>query len=394
MSGDVAPVVREHGRLRIVVAGGGVAKYPQGGGHWAWALQYLRGLTALGHEVLFLQFLPWSAEGAVARERADVFFRRLERCWPGGSAALVLLPQSGEQDLERAEIAGMSAHALRDFVRSADLLWNLAGGVQPRLRVLFRRTVLIDVDPGHLQFTPEVDALRAHDAFLTVGLNIGAPDCGVPKLGLEWRTFPPFVYLPDWPCATDDRAEAPFSSVTHWNWGGEIRAGARVISASKRDAYLRWIELPRLAGRSFELATPPAPGDGADWERLRAHGWSIVDAWQVADTPERYRAYIASSRAEISCPKPLARELRTGWLSDRSVAYLACGRPVLAEATGFEEFVACGVGLLAFETREEARAGVREIVGDYPRHSAAARELAAACFDSRLVLPRMLEASF
>jgi hypothetical protein len=284
---------------------------------------------------------------------------------------------------------------LREFARSSDLLWSLAAGVARPLRDLFKRRVLVDVDPGHLQLGPDEADLQQHDAFLTVGLNAGAPDCLMPRLGRSWHVFAPFVYLPDWHAAHADDRDAPFSTITHWNWGGEVRLGAQVISVSKRDAYLRYAELPRLAQRRFELAAKIFSDDGSgDWQRLRAAGWSIVDPWEVAGTPESYRRYIAASRAELSCPKPIARKLRTGWFSDRSVAYLASGKPVLAEKTGFENALPCGEGLLAFTTLEEALAGVAEIDASYARHSAAAREMAAAHFDSAVVLPRMLEASF
>ncbi len=127
---------------------------------------------------------------------------------------------------------------------------------------------------------------------------------------------------------------------------------------------------------------------------LEAYGWNLTDPWVVAATPGRYQRYIASSRAEISCPKPIFAELRTGWFSDRSACYLAAGRPVLARDTGFSDHVPVGDGLLPFETLDEAVEGVKEIDGNYGRHARAARALAQDFFDGRLWLPRMIEASF
>lgn len=381
--------------MRIVVGGGGLARYPQGGGHWSWALQYLRGLKDLGHEVLLLQFLASTGSRATDRARADAFFARLEEYWAIDSTALLVLPQISDQRPESAEVAGIRASDFWQFVRSAQLLWSLAGGVQPPLRDMFVRRVLVDVDPGHLQLGPDPNRLRQHDAFLTIGLKVHTPDCLIPTLGVKWHAFTPFVYLRDWERSDEDRADAPFSSVSHWSWGGEVELGSRVISTSKRDAYLRWLDLPRRAGRGFELATKLfREDDSGDWQTLSEHGWSIVDPWEVASTPSRYKTYIASSRAELCCPKPIWRELRTGWFSDRSVAYLASGKPVLAEATGFEDLLPCGAGLIAFRTWEEVLAGVAQIDADYRRHSLAAAEMAAQYFSSRIVLPKMLEASF
>src|SRR5687768_15732723 len=129
--------------MRIVLGGGGVAKYPQGGGHWSWVLQYLRGLSALGHEVLFLQFLRSSGNRAADRERGDRFTASIERCWPGGESALLLLPSSGEQNVDTAEVCGVTSARLREFARSSDLLWSLAAGVAQPLRDVFKRRVLI-----------------------------------------------------------------------------------------------------------------------------------------------------------------------------------------------------------------------------------------------------------
>jgi hypothetical protein len=133
------------------------------------------------------------------------------------------------------------------------------------------------------------------------------------------------------------------------------------------------------------------PSDSSgDRERLHAHGWSLVNPWEVAASPAAYRAYIAGSRAEISCPKPIFTKLNTGWFSDRSACYLASGRPVLAQETGFSESLPTGEGLLAFRTMEEAVQGVKEIDAHYEQHMSAARRLAEEFLDSRRCLPRML----
>jgi hypothetical protein len=195
-----------------------------------------------------------------------------------------------------------------------------------------------------------------------------------------------------WPVAPDPGPDAPFTAITHWNWEGEVPWQGRTLSCSKRDAYLEFVDLPRRARRPFELAAYLGDDDG-DRVRLEAHGWRVVHPWDLLATPTGYQNYIASSRAEVLCPKPIYVALRTGWLSDRSVAYLASGRPVLAGDTGIGDHVPTGRGLLTFRSMEEAVAGVAEIDANYAAHAKAARELVEAHFDAAKCLPAMLAAS-
>jgi hypothetical protein len=259
---------------------------------------------------------------------------------------------------------------------------------------MFRHRVLIDLDPGHLQISAlewDMD-IHHHQAFLSVGAKLGDADCDVPTLGVTWHTFTPFVYLPLWDVQPDPGAHRPFTSVTHWSWG-ELSWKGRVLSLAKRDGYLPYVELPGRSGRPFELAVRFDPSDSSgDQERLHANRWSLADPWEVAASPSAYRAYIAASRAEISCPKPIFRELNTGWFSDRSACYLASGRPVLAQDTGFSERLPTGEGLLTFRTMEEAVRGVAEIDEHYQDQMVAARRVAEEFLDSRRCLTRMLSA--
>ncbi len=268
---------------------------------------------------------------------------------------------------------------LDEIAGDADLIWNLACGVRDPILSMFKRRVLVDVDPGHLQVAALACDLQIdrHDAFLTVGARVGRPGCEVPTLGHRWVPFRPFVYLPSWRSASDPGSEAPFSSATHWTWE-LLDFGDRYVSASKRTAYLRYLELPIRAGRRFRLAVHIGPTDpSGERALLESYGWQVADPEQVMPTPGAYQEFIRASRAEFQCPKPLYRELGTGWLSDRSVAYLASGRPVLAEETGFSAAIPAGRGLIAFRDLEEVAAGVAEIDAncaiDAPRASYARR---------------------
>jgi hypothetical protein len=343
-----------------------------------------------------MELLQSTGDPARDRNRIRAFFERLkpyglsERC-------VVLLVEDAES--EAPSLAGVSAHGLSmrrftEVARSADLLWNFCGTIKQPLLSLFKRRILVDLDPGIFQISAlHWDlGIADHHRFLTVGSKLRDADCEVPRLGAEWHTFRPFAYLPMWSIAPDPGPEAPFSSITQWNWH-EVWLGRRVLSASKRQAYIRYLDLPNRTGRRFELAANIDPNDETgDREALRDHGWKLVDPHSVVPAPGEYQRYIRASRAEIACPKPIYRELKTGWLSDRSVCYLAVGRPVLCEDTGFSDHLPTGEGLLAFQDLDGAAEAVARVDRDYKRHTRAARDYAEEFFDSRRCLTAMVDA--
>ena len=382
--------------MRIVLGSNFLATYPQGGGNWMIALQYLLGLLDLGHDVLLLELLHSGGDANTDQHRIDTFFATFKQYGCEDKSALLLLkPGTRGHNCDRAEAFGRNRSDIDDYIRSTDVLWNICGSFAPPLLNQFRYRAYLDLDPGHMQVSAlTVDMnLSAHESLLTLGMKVHDADCGIPTLGRQWFPFTPFVYLPMWAVGSDPANHAPFTSITHWNWG-ELEFNGRLLSLSKREAYLRYVELPKHAGRPFELAVSLAKEDDPtdDRARLQEQGWRLVNPWEIAQTPATYQKYIAESRAEISCPKPIFRELKTGWLSDRSVCFLASGRPVLAEDTGFSEFLPTGDGIVAFRNMEEAVAGVVKIDEDYQRQSRAARELAEDVFDSRKCIASMLDA--
>ena len=382
-------------KLRIVLANQTLADYPQGGGHWTCFLQYLFGLTALGHDVFWLELLHSTGNPARDQRLIDIFFGRFNRYgFKDRCAVLLYSPQVTEPTLEAGQPYGMSRERLRAIAQDSDLLWNFACSLRQPLLSLFRRRVLIDGDPGHLQVSALTWDMGIHDhhAFLSAGTRLHAPDCQVPTLGVKWHQFVQFVYLPMWEVGPDPGIDAPFSSVTQWKWE-QLEFQGRILSVSKRDAYVRYIDLPKRARRPFQLAANIHPQDAiGDHERLLTRGWELVNPHRVTRTPSSYQNYIKQSRAEFSCPKPIHKELKTGWFSDRSACYLASGRPVLAEDTGFSQYLPTGRGLVCFNNLEEAVAGVAEIDRDYPQHMRAARELAQEYLNSEKRLPAMLAA--
>jgi hypothetical protein len=361
-------------------------------------IQYLLGLRALGHDPVLLELL-WST-GDRNRDESLIasFFSRLQEYGLKERGALLLWPQhTEEQSLELACAYGKTKAQIQEIIKSADLLWNDCAQIQQPLLGMFKHRALMDLDPGHLQVSTldvnvGMDYVYDHHSFFTIGKKMHDADCEVPTLGLPWKTCTPFVYLPLWNTTGAASAQRPFTSVTHWTWG-ELWLKDRILSTSKRDAYLRYLELPVRTGRAFELAAViDAEIEAEDRAALSNSGWKIVDPWRVAKSPGDYHRYIQGSRAEISCPKPIFRQLRTGWFSDRSVCYLASGRPVLAEDTGFSDYLPIGEGLLTFSNLEEAVDGVMRIDAEYEKHMRAARKIAEEFFDSGRCLEKILAA--
>jgi len=377
-------------RLRIVVGNNTLVRHPDTGGHWACLLQHFLGFLELGHDVVWMETIS-------ARDR-DLVSRFFERMREFGLAerCLVVVDPEAEVSLGDREVIGSRSDTFEALVRGADLLWNMAIAINLPLLSEFTYRVLVDLDPGHLQGA----ALRwplpvdEHDAFVTVGLNLGAPDCLVPDLGKQWITMAPVVHLPMWPAAPAPPDGAAFTSVTNWNWGKEgPEIDGRLYSTSKRIAYLRYVGLPSLTCRPFELATDVRADDGSgDRDVLERHGWTIRHPDDVVPSVETYREYIAGSVAEFGCAKPVFRELRTGWLSDRSACYLASGRPVVCEDTGFSHRIPAGEGLLTVASLEEAVHAVAAVDGGWGRHATAARRVAKEHFDARKNLRAVLDA--
>ena len=366
-------------RLKIVVAGMVAGDPRQGGATWA-VLQYVEGLSALGHEVLVVE--PVAAEKLAPGGAVAGYFRSL-RLLAGRSA---LLARDGEATL------GLSYRRLLDFAREADLLLNLSGLLRDeRLLAAVPVRTFVDLDPGFNQVWGEQGFdldLDRHTHCVSVGTRIGAADCPIPNLGRAWIPTLPPVALARWPAA-----EGPgraWTSVGNWrSYGSPTHAGLRY--GQRAHSLRELIELPRRSGARFELALAIHADETADLELLAANGWHLADPAAVAGTPESYAEFVRGSRGELGVAKQGYVVSRSGWFSDRSAAYLACGRPVVAQDTGFGEVLPTGAGLLAYDDVAGAAAAVEAVEGSLDAHRRAARELAGEHLDAARVLPALLE---
>jgi hypothetical protein len=222
-----------------------------------------------------------------------------------------------------------------------------------------------------------------------VGANVGAEGCAVPTCGRRWIPTRQPVVLERWPRAAPGRA---FTSVGSWRGPFEpVEHGGRSYGLRVHE-FRRFAELPGLVDAPFELALDIDDEDAADRRLLREGRWELADPEGVAGDLDSYRSYVQGSMAEIAIAKEMYVATRGGWFSDRSASYLASGKPVLAQDTGFGDSLPSGEGLLAFSNLEEARTGAEEISRNLPRHSAAARAIAEEFFASERVLAELLEA--
>jgi hypothetical protein len=368
-------------RLRILLSGMVAGDPHQGGASWA-VLQYLAGLEELGHEVMLVEPVPAAAlepGGAVV-----AYFESLPL--PAGRAAL--LGEGGE------ETVGVAYPRLLEFARGADLLLNVSGMLgDERLLEAVPVRAFLDLDPGFNQVwqaTGTEMGFDRHTHCVTVGVRIGAEDCPIPTLGRTWIPTLPPVALAHWPAATSAPARDAFTSVGHWRSYGSIEHGG-VRYGQRAHSLRELVELPRRSPARFELALGIHPDEVDDLRALRENGWGLLDPAEVAATPAAYADFVRGSKAELSVAKSGYVASRSGWFSDRSAAYVASGRPVVAQDTGFGDSLPVGEGLLAFADTEEATAAVAAVESDLLRHGRAARELAEGHLDSRKVLGRLLE---
>jgi hypothetical protein len=291
------------------------------------------------------------------------------------------------------ETVGLPYPRLVELTAGADLLVNISGILtDQQLTSSIPVRVYMDLDPAFNQFwqVSGIDMrFEGHTHFVTVGQAIGSHDCVVPTCGFEWIPTVPPVVLERWPQAERISHDA-FTTVGNWRAYGSIEHEG-VNYGQKVHSLRELIGLPIRTNARFLLALTIHPDETRDLEALEENGWELVDAAAVAGTPADYRTFIAGSRAELGITKSGYVLSRSGWFSDRSASYLASGRPVIAQETGFSRYLPTGEGLLSFQTEDDALAAVEEIERDYDRHSKAARALAQEHFDSDRVLARLVE---
>jgi hypothetical protein len=376
----------------VVISPHHTVKFLEGGGHFWVYMQYVEGLRRCGCEVYWLEHLD-NGDPRQDTSRAEALVHRLKRY--GLDGKVILYRDAGTELGVGRDYVGMThAEATAVFGR-ADLLLNFHYVMDPELLACFRRTALVDIDPGLLQVWMSAGQLEVarHDIYLTTGDTVGTASASFPDGGLHWLHIRPPVCLELWPYTYDADCEA-FTTVTNWwgIWVPETVDGRQVLyDNTKRAAYLAFAELPRLTTQPIELAVHLAAGDTADRQLMEERDWRIRHASEVSRTPEMYRSYIQRSRGELSCVKPSCVKLQNGWISDRSLCYLASGKPVVMQDTGPSSYLPFGEGIFRFSTPAEAVEALATVNTDYAKHCRAARDIAESYFDAREIAERILD---
>jgi hypothetical protein len=379
-------------KSQVVVVLGIMGCLPVAGTGVAWnTVQHLIALRRLGYDVYYVEATGVWPFNAISDD-----------CTFPVSYIGTLLNRFGFQD-KWAYVAahsdnrcyGLSELQVKDLYARADAIINLFGGTILRdehMRCPIR--IYLETDPvvhqirianGEQRY---IDLVAAHTALFTWGANYGEPDCGVPVAPFSYKPTRSPVILDYWdsPC---NPAARSFTTIAHWDQSvKDLEYHSERYSWSKHREFLKIIELPSRTAQEFSLAL--AIDDLAAVQVLEDRGWRVEDAYEVSKTLESYREYIWRSRGELTVAKDMNVRLRSGWFSERSACYLAAGKPVVTQETGFSKSIPTGLGLYAFEKLEDIPPAIEAINSDYPRHSQAAKEIAAEYFDAEKLLRQVM----
>lgn len=381
------------GKLRLVVLGM-MGRCPFGGQTWL-SLNWVRGFHRLGHDVWYVEddvVWPYDPVKDTVTDDCSYAINHIASCMRG-----IGLPDKWAFRFagRRGACWGLSEEQLEELYRSCDVLFSFGSTDLREEHLAVPLRVYIESDPvtSQLRLANGDDHTRAafqkQSVIFTYGENYGAPDCGVPLNGITYGKTRQPVDLDLWPYAYHPGARYFTTIGNYRQTGNDVTFNGQVYRWSKHYEWEKFLDLPRHTTQPFELAV--FPDDPADRERLCAHGWKLVSPFQMSlDVFGGYPAYIRKSRAEFTVAKDQNVRLRSGWFSERDACYLASGKPVVAQDTGFGNILPTGEGLFACSTMDEALEAIAAINTDYRRHCEAARSIAEEYFETAKVAACLL----
>jgi GT2 family glycosyltransferase len=373
-----------------------MTRMPVGGNIWLIA-HYLLGFRRLGYDVYYVEahgvpptklMQPGDVDGA---DKAAAFIAATMHRFGFADRWAYHARHVGDQ------VYGLSDTRLKELYASADLIINLHGGTEPLPEHMATgRLVYLETDPVEMELGLASDPKRAREfvdpycAMFTWGENYCHPDCAVPMPeGFHFRPTRPPVTLPLW-CTNEPGGET-FTTIGNWRQAGSQTFNGETYHWSKHYEFLKVLDLPSRSGCSFELALSGKSMTEEDRRLLAQTDWHVIDSLNFSLDLDAYRAYIQRSRGEFTVAKDQNVRLRSGWFSERSATYLAAGRPVITQDTGFGNILPTGEGLFAFKTIEDILDALDRVNSDYERHSNAARAIAREYFSDDVVLGRLLD---
>ena len=364
--------------------------YPKGGGHFWVYLNWALGFRSIGCNVIWLEFIDSGQPTGGIREHAAILQNKLSA-------------YGFEDNLALADINGLEIPAeLHSFAMDiemaaarSDLIVNQFYGLPLHILGRFRRSALLDIDPGLLQhwMHHKLINVQKHDIYFTIGETVGRPDALFPDCGIKWKYSPPAVSLQQWTVAPAP-GNAAFTTISHWNMESYQEEHGQYYRNDKRSGFLPFLKLPKKNRIPLELAICLGEDENLERDELDNFGWIVKDSQIVASTPQLYQHYIQNSLGEFSCVKPSCVKLQNAWISDRTICYLASGKPAVIEYTGRSSFLPDNAGILRFRNFDEALKCLDEVLLNYDKHMACARALAEEYFDAKKVAKHLLEKAF
>jgi hypothetical protein len=402
--------------VTIFLGCGFAAKYREGGGNFSVPLQWMLGLRRLKLDAIWLELLPATKDRRADEACIVSFQRRLREHALGGHYCLLYqTAASAAHELDTMRCHGLTKRELLSRLAGPNALLNLSYSLHPPFLLQFEHRIFCDLDPSEIFYwmTKMEMGQSHHHEFWTIGLNVHSADCKLPPVAaslceaqtnqremaippapsagrrLQWQTFYPLVDTKLYG-AIPPPAVPKFTTIGQWYWSGAVEVEGQFPDLSKKFAFARYLDLPRrVASVQFELAMN-INVDDPERARLADRGWRVVDPHKVAPTPRAYRRYIAHATGEFTAIKGVDVSWKTGWLSDRAAAFLACGRPVITEDTGAAQYLPRESGFLFVRDVDEAEVAVDEAVRNWPKLSKAARRCAVEIFDAAVNLRRIL----
>jgi len=378
--------------MRISVLGF-IGKLPLAGvtGHF---LQYLLGLRKLGHDVFYIDdsgarpFDPiHNTKSMDVSYSIDYLSRHLERF--GFADRWAYMDYCGNYN-------GMSQERTHEVLRTSDLLINVsAGNVLREEHLRVPKRILVDADPPFLQidaaegYQEVIDFLKQHTTLFTFAENIGKTNCRIPSGGFTWETTRQPVVLGLWPYAFNPNVVA-LTTIMNWNTGRGHTEFQGEVYGEKDVEFIKFAQLPCYTSQVLDIGMAHPP---ASQEQLLALGWRLHDPFPPTRDLWTYQEYLANSRGEFSVAKNAYVRPWSGWFSERSACYMACGKPVILQDTGFSEWLPTGNGVFAFDIVEEAVEAIAQMNIAYEHHCKAARRLVEEYFNSDEVLRDLLKKS-
>ena len=361
--------------------------YPKGGGHMWVYINWALGFKSLGCKVIWL-------EGVHKDLGIENFIYHLNelkgRLEPYGLAGNIAIWNMSGETLaiqEKLDFLDIDTAAFQ-----TDLLINQYYAMPANILMKFKKTIFLDIDPGLTQiWISKGDLVVApHDIYFTIGETVGQKHARFGNAGIQWHYTPPCVYLPEWP-VVKSRRSAPFTTVSHWSSCEWVEYDGKFHLNSKKNGFLPFLQLPQQVDTPIELALCLGNDEGDEKQLLEKLKWRVVDSHGATNTPQKYKHYIQSSKGEFSCVKPSCVGLQNAWISDRTLCYLASGKPAVVQHTGPSKFLPDCAGLLRFKNFEEAIGCLNEVEKNYDYHCKLARALAEEYFDAKKVTKNLLE---